>query len=91
MRFKKALEVIRDNLIHSPKQFALLMWPDSDGWKRIHKCGNGVSRGAMMPMVGGGLLGKLKAAGLIRAPWYDDYESYYQLTDKGQQTLKMTA
>lgn len=88
MKFKKALEIIRDNQIHSPKEFARLMWPDSDGWKRIHKCGNGASFGAMMPMAGGGLLGKLRAEGLVRAPWHDDYDSYYWLTEKGQQYLK---
>ncbi|GAH27720.1 unnamed protein product, partial [marine sediment metagenome] len=77
MGFNKALEIIRDNRIHSPRQFAELMWPDSDGWKRVHKCGHGSSRGAMMAVAGGGLLGKLRAKGFIRAPWYDDYNSYY--------------
>ena len=90
MSFKRALEIIRDNQIHSPKQFALLMWPDSDGWKRIHKCGHGASFGAMMPMVGGGLLGKLRTRGWIRGPWLDDYDSYYWLTDEGRQYLKNT-
>ena len=88
MKFRKALEVIRDEQIHSPKQFARLRWADSDGWNRVHKCGNGASRGAMMPVAGGGLLGRLRAAGLIRAPWHDDYDSFYYLTDKGQQYLK---
>ena len=85
---KRALEIIRDNQIHSPKQFAGLMWPDSDGWKRIHKCGNGASFGAMMPMAGGGLLGRLRTEKLVRAPWHDDYNSYYYLTDKGRQYLE---
>ena len=88
MSFQKALEIIRDNEIHSPRQFAKLMWADSDGWKRIHKCGNGASFGAMMPMAGGGLLGKLRARGLIRTPWIDDWNDYYRLTEEGRQCLK---
>jgi hypothetical protein len=49
-----------------PREFAELMWPDSPGWSRCHKCGPyGSSFGAMMPKVGGGFLGKLRARGLI--------------------------
>lgn len=44
----------------TPRAFARKMWPDSDGWRRSHKCGpSGSSRGSMMSMVGGGYLGKL--------------------------------
>lgn len=49
-----------------PREFAELMWPNSPGWNRVHKCGPyGVSFGAMMPKVGGGFLGKLRARELI--------------------------
>ena len=41
-----------------------------------------------MAVAGGGLLGKLRAKGFIRAPWYDDYNSYYWVTEKGQEYLK---
>lgn len=49
----------------SPREFAQLMWPDSPGWQRSHRCGYGASRGAMMPKVGGGFLGRLYHRGLI--------------------------
>ena len=88
MSFKKALEIIRDNQIHRPKQFACLMWPDSGGWQRVHKVDHGASRGTMMAFAGGGILGKLRLQRLIRDPWYDTPDSYYRLTGKGQQYLE---
>jgi len=87
MSFRRALEIINKNDIHMPKEFARLMWPNSEGWKRMHKCGRGASWGAMMPMAGGGLLGKLRAKDFIRTPWGDDRNSYYSLTEKGREYL----
>ncbi len=83
MSIKEALVIIRDNQIHRPKEFALLMWPNSEGWQRVHNVGHGASRGAAMAKAAGGYLGKLRTKELIREPWFDDYDSYYQLTDKG--------
>ena len=88
MGFKEALEIIRANQIHSHREFAKLMWPDSDGWKHHHKTGRGSSCGTMMAMAAGGLLGKLRYRGLIRTPWHDDYGSYYSLTEKGRQYIQ---
>jgi len=61
----RALLIIRDNDVRSPRDFARLMWPDSEGWKRVHKVGRGSSRGAAMSLAGGGFLGKLHQKGLI--------------------------
>lgn len=77
----KALQVIRENDVQSPKDFAVLMWPNSEGWQRIHKVGNGVHRGAMMAMTGGAFLGKLRQQGLI-------YNTRISLTDKGLERLR---
>jgi len=49
----------------SPRAFAKLMWPDSEGWRRSARCGpKGVSRGGGMNLAAGGLLGKLAKQGL---------------------------
>ena len=67
---KRALRILYEHGPLHPWKFARLMWPDSPGWNRIHKCGNyGASPGAMMPMVGGGYLGKLKKRGWVVKTW----------------------
>lgn len=77
----RALKIIRDNRIEMPRQFARLMWPDSDGWDRYTKCGPyGVTRGGGMSIAGGGYLGKLCSGGLI------NYRN--RLTLLGRETLK---
>lgn len=64
----KALTILAEAEDITPRQFAREMWPDSPGWKRSHKCGPyGASRGAMMPMAGGGYLGKLSR--VADPPW----------------------
>lgn len=63
-----------------PREFAQLMWPDSPGWNRMHRCGYGVSAGARMPVVGGQFLGKLRARGLIGM--------WNELTPKGRKMLE---
>ena len=65
MSFIKALEIIRDNEINMPRDLAEKLWPDSDGWKRVHRVGHGVSCGAMMAFAAGGLLGKLRQKNYI--------------------------
>jgi hypothetical protein len=57
---RKALNIIRDHPIDSPRQFARFMWPDSERWKNHTKAGpNGVVRGGGMSLAGGGYLGRL--------------------------------
>lgn len=64
---RHALELIRQHPGIRPARFAELMWPDSDGHRRYHKCGpNGVCRGGMMAVTAGGFLGKLRRLGYIR-------------------------
>ena len=79
-----ALTIIRDNDIRSPREFAKKMWPDSDGWKRVHKVGRGSHCGAAMALAGGGFLGKLRTQGLILGGY--NYERIV-LTDKGRERL----
>jgi len=78
-----ALLIIRDNDIRTPRQFAEKIWPNSEGWHRVHRVGNGVSRGAAMALAGGGFLGRLRAQGLIRG----FYPERIVLTDKGKERL----
>jgi hypothetical protein len=56
---RKALLVIAANDITTPKQFALLMWPDSHAWR----ASNSQKRG--FAMSGGAYLAKLRKRGLI--------------------------
>jgi len=82
---EKALRIIRDNEVCSPRRFAELMWPDSPGWKQHHKCGNYSSvAGGMMPMVGGAFLGKLRKQGLIL---YGFPKSRIILSNQGDEIL----
>lgn len=82
----KALLIIRDNNIRSPREFARFMWPTSEGWHRMHKIGRGVHQGAMMAFAGGGFLGKLRQKGLIFG--YGDFDGGIKLSDKGREMLK---
>ena len=81
----RALLIIRDNDVRSPRDFARLMWPDSEGWKRVHKVGRGSSRGAAMSLAGGGFLGKLYQKGLIL---HGFPRSRIILSDKGAEKLR---
>jgi len=84
---RRALEIIRDHGRITPGRFADLMWPDSPGHNRIHKCGpNGASKGVMMAMAGGGYLGKLWKRGLIRPVW-DDYIREWAISPEGLRAL----
>lgn len=81
-----ALQIIRDNDIRSPREFAKKMWPNSEGWQRVHKVGHGVHRGAAMALAGGGFLGKLRGQGLIGICGGYNRERIF-LTDKGKERL----
>lgn len=55
----RALRIIAEGSVERPGQFALLMWPDAEAWRRPAKCGNhGVSKGGGMRTVGSTYLGK---------------------------------
>ena len=74
----RALSIIHDHEITSPRQFALFMWPDASGWRRHGKCGHGITRGTGMNLAGGAYLGKLTKWGLVSR-----LGGLYQLTEKG--------
>ena len=82
----KALLLIRNHKIDSPRQFARFMWPDSAGWKRTSKAGpNGTSRGGGMNLAAGGYLGKLERRKLIRRSI--TVVLPYRLTEEGNAAL----
>ena len=90
---KKALEIVRDNPGIAPREFAALMWPDSEGWKHSHGCGpNGSHRGGGMYKTGGSYLGKLYKYGLIKRHYskYSSSQSQYDISNEGLELLQQT-
>lgn len=92
---KRALQILHKHGPLHPREFARLMWPDSLGWKRMHKCGNyGASPGAMMAMVGGGYLAKLRYRGWVGQSWRTRWIGNrprslgHSLTDEGYKVLR---
>lgn len=67
---KRALRILYEHGPLWPREFAKLMWPESLGWHRNHRCGRGTSAGAMMAMVGGGYLAKLYYRGWVKKEWH---------------------
>jgi len=81
---RRALEIVRDGGPILPGHFAERMWPDSECWRHVHKCGPyGASQGVMMAMAAGGFLGKLGKAGLVC--WFGS--AGYMLTAQGYAAL----
>ena len=80
----KALKIIATKDIRSPKEFAKEMWPDSEGWQRVHNIGHGAHRGAGMYLAGDSFLGKLRNQGLI----WGGYDDRIILTEKGKDVLR---
>jgi hypothetical protein len=78
-----ALKIIEKNEIHMPKEFARLMWPNSDAWRRVQNVGHGATAGAGIVYSAGGFLGKLRNQGLIAG----GYGYHYFLTEKGKELL----
>ena len=78
----RALRIFRDHGRMMPKVFAGYMWPDSECWKRVAKCGpKGVHRGGGMYIAAGGYIGKLCKQGWVqpviithRRFWVNEYE-----------------
>ena len=82
----KALEIIRDNEISMPKQFAHHYFPEEhEGWRRVGRVGHGVTRGVGLVLFAGGFMGKLRAQELISGG-HPEYPA--RLTEKGHQYLK---
>jgi len=88
----KALHILKEHGPIRPREFARLMWPDSEGWRRSTKCGpNGSTRGGGMCLAGGGYLGKLYHKGWSKEVYsqYDPTRSLgYSLTEEGWQALE---
>tara|TARA_R110000772_G_C13310332_1_gene440582 strand:- start:13509 stop:13814 length:306 start_codon:yes stop_codon:yes gene_type:complete len=85
----KALEILdveygRDL---SAGQFAMQMWPDSDGWKRVKNTGNGATSGKGMWLSGGSYLAKLRKRDLV---WNDikGGTSVWKISSNGRIALK---
>ena len=88
---EKALLILHDHhgLIR-PKIFAKAMWPDSPGWDRYAKCGDGVHKGGGMYVTAGCYLGKLVRTGLVQYDIRDrhGYIRGYMLSAEGIVALK---
>lgn len=88
---RRALTILRDHPRITCGEFADRMWPESDGHNRVHKCGAyGASRGAKMPFVAGGYLGKLEAMGYVERFYRDSYPCApprFRLTDDGRKSI----
>lgn len=85
--YGKALLLIRDKEIKGCRQFAELMWADSDCWQKVHNVGHGATRGAGMWRAGGSLLGRLYHAGLIYR--FISLQERLRLTPKGVEKLNL--
>jgi hypothetical protein len=91
----KALKIIKNHGPIRPREFAKLMWPDSDCWSNRTNCGpKGVTKGGGMNLAGGGYLGKLRKKDWVRKKeywpiWSDGYvDQGYVLTILGEHMLK---
>lgn len=89
---RRALAIIRDHgdAIGYPKQFAKLMWPDSEGWQTHARMGRGTHRGAGMYGAAGAYLGRLKKSGLIGSAYrggVDRFARRWFLTKAGREAL----
>lgn len=80
----KALQLIDEKEITNGRQFAFLMWPDSEAWQHSSNGGRGSQRGKGMWLAGGSFLGRLKKAGLITG----SNGRKHNLTPKGKALLK---
>lgn len=71
----------------SPREIALLLWPDSPAWDRRPRRHDGRSGalGGTMPMKAATLLWRLKQRGLVTT---DPHNNLWTLTGRGQAVLK---
>jgi hypothetical protein len=81
---KRALKIIARNPGITPARFAELMWPNSEGHQRHHRCGYGTSRGSGMALAAGGYLGKLVRRGLVKRHYDQYYRGHYTIVRKGK-------
>lgn len=81
-----ALRILRDHGPLMPSEFARRAWPDSPGWRKMHKVGHGATRGGGMPSAAGGVLGKLTKTGWVGWTYLHD-RGEYTITDAGRQAL----
>jgi hypothetical protein len=86
----RALAMLAEHGPLRPADFARYMWPDNPNWRRPGKCGAyGSSKGLGMRLAGGGYLGRLCKAGLVRYTQYP--REGWVLTASGEQLLPPNA
>lgn len=73
----------------SPRQVALILWPDSPGWDRRPRRNDGRSGalGGTLPMSAAKLLWRLRERGLVQI---DPHSSWWSITERGISVLKNT-
>ncbi|MBS1807597.1 MAG: hypothetical protein JST84_05335 [Acidobacteria bacterium] len=74
-RQREALDIIAAYPGLTAARFAELLWPESDGWKRVKNTGNGACHGKGMWLAGGCYLAKLVKLGWVRRG--DDFRSFH--------------
>jgi hypothetical protein len=84
---KKALQILADNPGLTASGFASLMWPDSDGWRRVKNTGHGATRGKGMWLSAGGYLAKLRKIGLVDISISRQGQTTFKLTSEGRKLL----
>lgn len=84
-----ALAILQSHGGITPEGFARLLWPESDGWKRSVRAGNGSARGGGMRMAAGSYLGKLSKQGYAEKKWksFRDSAGGWYLTKTGLEAL----
>lgn len=84
---RRALVILRDHGSLMAREFAMLMWPDAPGWKRVSRCGpNGSSTGGGMNLAGGAYIGRLRRKGWVA---FADSRCYtHGLTGEGAKALR---
>lgn len=74
----------------TPRELAMIRWPDSPGWKKVSKRGStpaGGALGATMPMKAATVLWRLAGHGLAQCDRYNEWT----ITTKGRNHLKEIA
>lgn len=85
----RALRILAEHGPIRPSHFASLMWPESESWSRVGKCGAyGATRGVGMRLGGGGYLGRLTKKGWAVYQWgADRYRSGHVISAEGRRLL----
>lgn len=84
-----ALRILKKHGTVTARQFAFLMWPKSEGWQRVHRCGtHGSTRGTGMWLAGGSYLARLAKRKLVYREYNTNGQHVFSLSGQGIEELK---